>query len=111
MFSRKYDCDFVVYYDQSTSSNSFLSGSTNDQHLITLRSLHLSMNDCCTCTAFINLQPRLPEGPAHIFSPCRRFGYSCCKFCAATVDYSAVPFLAFLDIRFILLEKNEGDIP
>ena len=45
LFSRKHDYDFVVYYDQSTSSNSFLSGSTNDQHLITLRSLHLAMDD------------------------------------------------------------------
>ncbi|PWW80824.1 cysteine proteinase, partial [Tuber magnatum] len=45
LFSKRHDYDFVVYYDQSTSSNSFLSGSTNDQHLITLRSLHLAMDD------------------------------------------------------------------
>jgi len=45
LFSRRHDYDFVVYYDQSTSSSSFLSGSTNDQHLITLRSLHLAMDD------------------------------------------------------------------
>ncbi|RPA96732.1 cysteine proteinase [Choiromyces venosus 120613-1] len=45
LFSRRHDYDFVVYYDQSTSSNSFLSGLTNDQHLIGLRSLHLAMDD------------------------------------------------------------------
>ncbi|CAZ82424.1 unnamed protein product [Tuber melanosporum] len=45
LFSKRHDYDFVVYYDQSTTSNSFLSGSTNDQHLITLRSLHLAMDD------------------------------------------------------------------
>ena len=60
---------------------------------------------------FHKLAATFARGPAHLFFPCRRVGYSCCKFCVATVGYFVVPFLAFLNIQFILLEKNEGDIP
>jgi ubiquitin carboxyl-terminal hydrolase 8 len=44
-FAERHKCNLVVYYDQSTSDNKFLSGSTNDEHLIALRSLHMAIYD------------------------------------------------------------------
>lgn len=44
-FAERHKRNLVVYYDQSTSDNKFLSGSTNDEHLIALRSLHMAIYD------------------------------------------------------------------
>jgi ubiquitin carboxyl-terminal hydrolase 8 len=45
LFSKRDKYDIVVYYDQSMSDNKFLSGPTQGEHQVALRSLHLAIYD------------------------------------------------------------------
>lgn len=45
LFSKRDQYDIVVYYDQSMLHNKFLTGPTQDEHQIALRSLHMAIYD------------------------------------------------------------------
>lgn len=45
LFSNRDKFDVIVYYDQSMSDNNFLSGQTQDEHEVALRSLHMAIYD------------------------------------------------------------------
>lgn len=45
LFSKRDKFDIVVYYNRSMSDNRFLSGQTQDEHQVALRSLHMAIHD------------------------------------------------------------------
>lgn len=45
LFSKRDKYDIVVYYNQSMPDNKFLSGPTQDEHQVALRSLHMAIYD------------------------------------------------------------------